>query len=163
MSAERTMVTRVRFAMVLEITAPASRSSFTNAASNDRHGISLKRHATVATRSMRAGAINRPRADATPALGGQITRLMPSLRATSQPCSGPPPPVASNAKSPAWCPRSATCTRAAAAMFSFTTEWMPQAVSSTLSRDFFASGTMASRASVASIVMVPPAKVPASR
>ena len=67
------------------------------ARSNAPQSSSPNLRASVATRSTRAGAISSPSAEATPALGGQITLAMPSRFATSQACSGPPPPVASNA------------------------------------------------------------------
>ena len=81
----------------------------------------------LATRSTRAGAISMPMVLPAPAPGGQTTRLTPSLRATCQAWTGPAPPVASSAYSAGMRPRSAMATRAAPAMFSFTTSCTPKA------------------------------------
>src|SRR5439155_270617 len=74
-------------------TARASSSRPRNAASSAPKSPRSSRIPTVATRSTRAGATSRPSAEATPADGGQITRLRPSLRATWQAWTGPAPPV----------------------------------------------------------------------
>src|SRR5262249_46372803 len=69
---------------VSPMTARASSSRVRNAISSAVRSPRSSRIPTVATRSTRAGATSRPSAEATPADGGQITRLRPSLCATWQ-------------------------------------------------------------------------------
>ena len=90
---------------------------------------SSRRRPTVATRSTRAGATSRPRAEATPADGGQITRGEAELPRDSTGvhrarAAGGEQRIARGS----W-PCSAMCTRAALAMFSLTMSWMPHASS----------------------------------
>jgi len=98
-----------------------------------------------------------------PAPGGQTTLVTPSLRATCQACTGPAPPVASNAYSDGTLPRSAIATRAAPAMFSFTTSCTPKAARP--GSTFSDAARLANALSVASlsIFIAPPRKKSALR
>ena len=115
------------------------------------------------TRSTRAGAISMPIVLPAPAPGGQTTRLTPSLRATCHACTGPAPPVASNAYSAGIRPRSAIATRAAPAMFSFTTSCTPNAARPESTDNAVASRPKAASVATRSIFMEPPRKKSALR
>ena len=74
------------------------------------------------------------KAEASPADGGTTMRATPRRRATPWAWTGPAPPNATRVwRAGSW-PRSAAWMRAAFAMFSSTTEWMPSAASSTEAR-----------------------------
>ena len=79
------------------------------------------------TKSNASGAVRKPIAEVTPAPNGTSSRGECRIRATPKPWPGPAPPKANSGRLRGSLPRSMACTRAALAMPSLTSWWMPQA------------------------------------
>ena len=104
-------------------------------------------------------------AQITPAAAGTITVAQPSARATPSAVHRPGAAEREQRQAGGSWPRSTACTRAALAMFSLTSRWMPQAASSTLSPSGSATCVARSppRAASTSSVIRPPRKKSGSR